>query len=62
MASKDLQMCGDALLSTHRFMRQRIDYVFADSGWTAVAERVVRAGPSDHWPVLVELHRGGSAR
>ena len=57
MAGEVFRMCGDAMLCTHRVMRQRIDYVFADSGWTVVAERVVQAGPSDHWPVLVELQR-----
>jgi endonuclease/exonuclease/phosphatase family metal-dependent hydrolase len=57
MAGEVLRMCGDALLCTHRVMRQRIDYVFADPGWTPVAERVVQRGPSDHWPILVELQR-----
>lgn len=57
MAGEAFRMCGDALLCTHRFMRQRIDYVFADPGWAPVAERVIQEGPSDHWPVLVELHR-----
>jgi endonuclease/exonuclease/phosphatase family metal-dependent hydrolase len=57
MAGEIFRMCGDAALCTHRFLRQRIDYVFADPGWTPVAERIVQAGPSDHWPVLVELQR-----
>jgi len=57
IAGEMFRMCGDAMLCTHRFLRRRIDYVFADPGWTAVSERVVRAGPSDHWPVLVELER-----
>jgi len=57
MAGEVFRMCGDAALCTHRFLRQRIDYVFADPGWTPVSERVVQAGPSDHWPVLVELQR-----
>jgi endonuclease/exonuclease/phosphatase family metal-dependent hydrolase len=57
MAGEVFRMCGDAKLCTHRFLRQRIDYVFADPGWEPVAERVLRAGPSDHWPVLVELKR-----
>jgi endonuclease/exonuclease/phosphatase family metal-dependent hydrolase len=57
MAGEIFRMCGDAALCTHRILRQRIDYVFADPGWTPVAERILQAGPSDHWPVLVELQR-----
>jgi endonuclease/exonuclease/phosphatase family metal-dependent hydrolase len=57
MAGEVFRMCGDALLCTHRVLRQRIDYVFADPGWRTLSERVVRSGPSDHWPVLVELER-----
>jgi endonuclease/exonuclease/phosphatase family metal-dependent hydrolase len=58
MTGEVFKMCGDAAVCTHRVMRQRIDYVFAGPGWTTVGERVVKAGPSDHWPVLVELRRG----
>jgi endonuclease/exonuclease/phosphatase family metal-dependent hydrolase len=50
-------MCGDDIAVTHRYTRQRIDYIFADPGWITDSYRVIRAGPSDHWPVLVELHR-----
>ncbi|MBW8876472.1 MAG: endonuclease/exonuclease/phosphatase family protein [Acidobacteria bacterium] len=57
MAAELFRMCGDDIAFTHRYMRQRIDYVFADPGWTTDAYRVIRSGPSDHWPVLVELHR-----
>jgi endonuclease/exonuclease/phosphatase family metal-dependent hydrolase len=57
MAAELFRMCGDDVAFTHRFMRQRIDYVFADPGWTTRSYQVIRAGPSDHWPVLVELHR-----
>jgi endonuclease/exonuclease/phosphatase family metal-dependent hydrolase len=57
MAGEIVRLCGDGMLCTHRFLRKRIDYVFADPGWKPVAERVVQAGPSDHWPVLVELQR-----
>jgi endonuclease/exonuclease/phosphatase family metal-dependent hydrolase len=58
MAAELFRACG-GLASTHRMTRQRIDYVFADQGWTPVSSRVVRAGPSDHWPVVVELRRTG---
>ena len=56
MAAELFRSCS-GLECTHRMMRQCIDYVFADPGWTTVASRVVRAGPSDHWPVVVELRR-----
>jgi endonuclease/exonuclease/phosphatase family metal-dependent hydrolase len=56
MASELFRACG-GLAGTHRMTRQRIDYVFADPGWTTVASRVLRVGPSDHWPVVVELRR-----
>jgi endonuclease/exonuclease/phosphatase family metal-dependent hydrolase len=56
LASELFRACGD-LEGTHRMTRQRIDYVFADPGWTTVASRVLRVGPSDHWPVVVELRR-----
>lgn len=57
MAAELFRMCGDDIAVTHRYMRQRIDYVFAGPGWTTDAYRVIRSGPSDHWPVFVELHR-----
>jgi endonuclease/exonuclease/phosphatase (EEP) superfamily protein YafD len=56
MATELFRACG-GLASTHRMTRQRIDYVFADHGWTPTASRVLRVGPSDHWPVVVELRR-----
>ncbi|HEX9942722.1 MAG TPA: endonuclease/exonuclease/phosphatase family protein [Thermoanaerobaculia bacterium] len=57
MAAELFRMCGDDVACTHRYMRQRIDYVFADPGWNTASYQVIRTGPSDHWPVLVELHR-----
>ncbi len=60
LAAELFRLCGDDAACTHRYMRQRIDYVFADPGWTTRAYRVIRSGPSDHWPVLVELHREGA--
>jgi endonuclease/exonuclease/phosphatase family metal-dependent hydrolase len=47
----------EGLTCTHRVLRQEIDYVFADPGWTTVRAEVLRTGPSDHWPLLVELQR-----
>lgn len=57
LAAELFRLCGDDAAFTHRYMRQRIDYVFADPGWTTCSYKVIRSGPSDHWPVLVELHR-----
>jgi endonuclease/exonuclease/phosphatase family metal-dependent hydrolase len=57
LAAELFRMCGDDVACTHRYMRQRIDYVFADPGWKTASYQVIRSGPSDHWPVLVELHR-----
>lgn len=57
MAEELFRMCGEDAGCTHRYMRQRIDYVFADPGWTTTSYQVLRTGPSDHWPVLVELSR-----
>lgn len=59
MAAEIFRLCGEEVACTHRILRQRIDWVLADPGWTTHASRVVQAGPSDHWPVLVELHRNG---
>lgn len=56
LATELFRSCGD-LACTHRLMRSCLDYVFADPGWTVVSTRVPRTGPSDHWPVVVELQR-----
>jgi endonuclease/exonuclease/phosphatase family metal-dependent hydrolase len=59
MAAEIFRLCGKDMACTHRILRQRIDWVVADPGWTTAESRVIQAGPSDHWPVLVELHRTG---
>lgn len=40
---------------TFPLLRQRLDYVFCDPRWNIVRSEVVRRGPSDHWPLVVEL-------
>jgi endonuclease/exonuclease/phosphatase (EEP) superfamily protein YafD len=55
--AEQLFRCCHDFECTHRMTRQRLDYVLADPGWTTVAARVLRVGPSDHWPVVVELRR-----
>ena len=43
MAAELFRLCGDDIACTHRILRQRIDYVFADPGWTtAIARRAGR--------------------
>jgi endonuclease/exonuclease/phosphatase family metal-dependent hydrolase len=56
MAAELFRCCHD-FECTHRMTRQHLDYVLADPGWTTVGARVLRVGPSDHWPVVVELRR-----
>ena len=41
---------------THRLMREKLDYILPDGGWETRGNRVVFAGPSDHWPVVAELN------
>ncbi|HUP63626.1 MAG TPA: endonuclease/exonuclease/phosphatase family protein [Thermoanaerobaculia bacterium] len=50
-----LRVCGDPLEATFPMTRQRLDYVFCDPRWEFAGAEVVRRGPSDHWPLLVEL-------
>ena len=42
---------------THRATRSCLDYIFVDPGWTIRDARVLREGPSDHWPLIAELER-----
>jgi endonuclease/exonuclease/phosphatase family metal-dependent hydrolase len=56
--SNAAQICGLDIGITHPILKKRIDYIFADWGWTVVSARTVPIGPSDHWPVTAELLRG----
>lgn len=49
------QMCGGDLPETQSMMHKRIDYVWADYGWAVRGAEVPQTGPSDHWPVVVQL-------
>ena len=40
---------------TYPRTRQRLDYVFCDPRWRVLRSEVLRRGPSDHWPLVVEL-------
>lgn len=50
-----LRACGEPREVTFPMMRQRLDYVFCDPRWTFLGSEVIRRGPSDHWPVIVDL-------
>jgi len=50
-----LQLAGDPKESTHKVMKQRLDYILADPGWQVRSARVLDDGPSDHHPILAEL-------
>ncbi|HMC22211.1 MAG TPA: endonuclease/exonuclease/phosphatase family protein [Thermoanaerobaculia bacterium] len=49
------QICGEDIGVTLPMLRERIDYIFADYGWDVRSSRVVKSGPSDHYPVIAEL-------
>lgn len=50
-----LRAAGSLSDPTYRGTRQRLDYVFHGSRWKVRHTEVLRRGPSDHWPFLVEL-------
>jgi endonuclease/exonuclease/phosphatase family metal-dependent hydrolase len=52
------QLCGIEVGETfHSILgHRRIDYIFADPGWKWTNPRVIHVGPSDHWPLLVDLY------
>lgn len=50
-----LRICGESKTPTFPMTRQRLDYVFCDPRWNVVSDEVVHRGPSDHWPLIVEL-------
>lgn len=57
VANSHLRVCDSHDEPTYATLRQRLDYVFSDPGWETVRAGVVRTGPSDHWPLLVEMER-----
>ena len=56
-----LRRCSGRDQPTHRLIRQPIDHVATDPGWEVLRVQVLRAGPSDHFPVLVALRRPAEA-
>ena len=57
VANSHLRVCDSHDEPTYATLRQRLDYVFSDPGWETLRAQVVRTGPSDHWPLLVEMER-----
>jgi len=55
LAHGHLRICGEPTEATFPMTRQRLDYIMCDPRWEFVASEVIRRGPSDHWPFLVEL-------
>lgn len=50
-----LRTCGEPGEVTFPMTRQRLDYVFCDPRLEYVGSEVIRRGPSDHWPIVVDL-------
>jgi endonuclease/exonuclease/phosphatase family metal-dependent hydrolase len=50
-----LRLCGEPGEATFPMTRQRLDYIMCDPRWEFVRSEVIRRGPSDHWPFIVEL-------
>ncbi|HEX7705179.1 MAG TPA: endonuclease/exonuclease/phosphatase family protein [Thermoanaerobaculia bacterium] len=55
MSRANLMATDPGRNATFRLTRQRLDYVFCDPRWRVVRSEVLRRGPSDHWPLEVEL-------
>lgn len=53
------QLCGVREESTHSLLDRRLDYLLADPRFRVVQGRVLRRGPSDHWPLVAELAPAG---
>jgi len=49
------QICGENIGISHPLMKERIDYIWADYGWNVLSAKVLKIGPSDHYPVVAEL-------
>jgi endonuclease/exonuclease/phosphatase family metal-dependent hydrolase len=47
--------CFPAAPATHGLSRQCLDYIFVHPSWKIEHAAVVRAGPSDHWPLVTHL-------
>ncbi|HSP35060.1 MAG TPA: endonuclease/exonuclease/phosphatase family protein [Thermoanaerobaculia bacterium] len=50
-----LRLCGEPGEATFPMTRQRLDYIMCGPEWTVASSEVIRRGPSDHWPCVVDL-------
>jgi len=50
-----LRLCGDTIEPTFPLTGSRLDYIFCDERFELTRQRVVRRGPSDHWPLVAEM-------
>ena len=55
IARGHLRLCGEATEATFPMTRQRLDYIMCGPQWEVASTEVIRRGPSDHWPFVVEL-------
>jgi endonuclease/exonuclease/phosphatase family metal-dependent hydrolase len=55
MSHGHLRACGEPNEVTFPMTRQRLDYVFCDPRWEFGGSEIIRRGPSDHWPIVVDL-------
>jgi len=55
LAHGHLRYCGDMREPTFPSTRQRLDYIFCDAAWEVIETKVLRRGPSDHWPIVADL-------
>lgn len=55
LAHGHLRLCGDTKEPTFPLTRTRLDYIFCDERFALERQEVLRRGPSDHWPLVVEL-------
>jgi endonuclease/exonuclease/phosphatase family metal-dependent hydrolase len=52
---RTLLFCGEPAEETYPGLRCRLDYILVDARWQVLGSRVLREGPSDHWPVAATL-------
>ena len=50
-ATTSCASAGSPSEPTHSLLGRRLDYIFSDPRFEVLDAKVLRAGPSDHWPV-----------
>ncbi len=55
MSRGHLKPCGEQNEATFPMTRQRLDYIMCDPRFECLNSEVIRRGPSDHWPFVVDL-------